>query len=77
MISEYAGRTRCTLRVLVRFIWTRSPSGTLGVPKVTPGVTGPDLKTLILLEGYKRNVWLDFSATIPQKETLKRVCNRS
>ena len=77
MISEYAGRTRSTLRVLVRFIWTRSPSGTLGVPKVTRGVTGPDLKTLIHLEGYKRNVWLDFSATIPQKETLKRVCNRS
>ena len=77
MVGEYAGRTRCTLRVLARLIWTRSPSGTLGVPKVTLGVTGPDLKTLIPLEGYKRNVWLDFSATIPQRETLKRVCIRS
>ena len=74
MICEYAGRTRGTMRILVHFNWKRSPSGTLGVPKVTLGVTVPDLKTLIPLEGYKRNVWLDFSATIPQRETLKRVC---
>ena len=77
MLGEYAERTRSTLHVLAHFIYTPPPLGTLGVPKVTRGVTGPDLKTLIHSEGYKRNVWLDFSATIPQKETLKRVCIRS
>ena len=60
-----------TLGVLMRLFWTRSRQGTLGVPRVTPGVPGPGAKTLIRLVHYLKGAKAHFSASISVSETLR------
>ena len=60
-----------TLRVLMRLIWTRTRLGTLGVPRVTLGVAGPDANPNIWLVHYIRDAKAHFSASISESETLK------
>ena len=43
----------------------------LGVPRVTPGVPDPDVKTLINLVHYLKGVKAHFLASISVSETLK------
>ena len=55
----------------MRLNWTQSRQGTLGVPRVMPGVPGPDAKTLIRLVHYLKGAKAHFSASISVSETLR------
>ena len=60
-----------TLRVLMRLFWTRTCLGTLGVPRVTLGVTGPDANPKFLVMHYLKDAKAHFSASISESETLR------
>ena len=64
------GVLESTLRVLMHLSWTRTRLGTLGVPRVTLGVAGPDANPNLWLVHYKRNAMALTSASIPESETI-------
>lgn len=60
-----------TLHVLMHLSWTQTRLGTLGVPKVTLGVAGPDANPKLWLLHYKRNDKALSPATILESETIR------